>query len=108
MLARGHGSKTITIANGATTSAVVPFGSYAMAGVIMPASLDGTALTFEVSADGTNFTALDDGEGAAVGLTVAASKAYALPDALAVWAFFRLVMGTSQTGATDITVVFKD
>ena len=107
MLLRANGYRTLTIANGATASEAFFFGPYAMAAVIMPSTLDGTALTFQVSGDGVTYVALDDGEGAAVGMTVAASKAYALPDALAVYQYFKLVMGTSQTDDSVIGLCFK-
>jgi hypothetical protein len=40
-------------------------------------------------------------------MTVAASRAFDLPTALASWPYLKFVIGTSQTGATTIPVTMK-
>jgi hypothetical protein len=108
LIARDAHRELATIANGQTKSAAVPTYGYVVLGAVFPAELDGTAVTFEVSIDGTTFFPLYDSTGGAqVSMTVAASRAFDLPTALASWPYLKFVIGTSQTGATTIPVTMK-
>lgn len=103
-LNRANSTATVTIASGATESGVLTLDGYAMGMIHLPSTYDGTALTFLVSPTyGGTYVALEDSSGAAVSLTVEASKAYALPEALFGAPYCKLVSGTSQT--TSDTVI---
>lgn len=104
----------VTIPVGDTKSTVLNLIDDRLVGFSLPATLDGTALTFEGGisegardmfidpTDGT-FFALYNSSGA-VSLTVAASRHYTLdPDALEGVMWLKFVMGTNQ--ATTDTVI---
>lgn len=105
----------LTVGNGSSTSdsggpdndGVVDGRPYAMYGLVIPSSFDGTTIGFSVSADGTTYQTLYDNTATVVSMTVAASRSYDLPVALAVWPFWKLTTGTSQTGATAFIVIAK-
>jgi hypothetical protein len=93
-----------TIAVGGTASDEVVLDGYAIGMVHMPSTLEGTALTFTVApVSGGTFVALEDSSGNAVSLTVEASKAYALPEAIFGAPYAKLVMGSTQT-TTDTVI----
>jgi hypothetical protein len=92
---------TAVIANGAAVSGVIDATWAAGAGLIAPSALTATTvLAFKVcgSQDGT-FVALYDRNNALVevAVTVNAAKAYALPDELFAWPYFKL--WTEASGA---------
>jgi hypothetical protein len=99
--------QTLTIANGATTSDAVRAAGFALFGLVMPSSFTGTTLTFTVSHDGTTYQALYDNTGTAVSLTVAASRSFDLPTALASWPYFKVVSGSSEGAARTLQIVKK-
>ena len=74
----------------------------------MPASLTSTAMTFTVcnTYDGT-YVALEDATGAAISLTVEASKAYALPPELFAFIYAKLVCGSSEAAARSFGLSLK-
>lgn len=94
-----------------TTSPAIPFSGYAMLGLLCPAGISSTAVTFTAckTKDGT-FVAVTDSDGNAPKMTVAASKAVALEgteaDAVAPWAYIKLVFNASETAKT-FTVALK-
>lgn len=116
-------SQTMTVANAGTVSTSFAASGSAAFGLVVPAEFDGTAITFQVSADdparvleaSATYQALyeyntltNDGVATrAVGLTIAASQSYDLPVALTAWPRWKIVCGTAQTGATVFTVVGK-
>lgn len=108
LLLRDQRRTTATIADAGTTSEVVNTDGCALFGAVLPSTFDGTTLEFTVSADATTYQTLYDNTGATkVAMTsLAASRSYDLPTALAAWPYFKFVAGT-QTGATIITVVKK-
>jgi hypothetical protein len=97
------------IASGSGTSEAVATMGHVIFGAVLPSTLDGTALTFTVSHDGTTYQALYNNDGSTqTSMTVAASRSVDLPTALAAWPYFKLVMGTNQsTTDTDIYIVMK-
>lgn len=107
-LIRTGGATAITIANGETTSAAIASDRTAMYGLIFPASMTSTNLQFTVcgSLAGT-YVALCDSTGTLVSMTIASSRAYDLPSALAPWPFFKIVLGTAETGAKVLTLCAK-
>lgn len=107
-LSRSDSVTTVTIANGGTTSAAIEARAYAIYGLIFPAALTSTAMTFTVAekVDGT-YTALYDSTGTAVSVTVAASRAFDLPSALASWPYFKIVLGSAEGAARTLYLVAK-
>ena len=110
---RGKGNQVaVAIANGGTTSAAIPVHGYAQFGLIMPAALTSTAITFTAcqSATGT-FMPVYDSDGTAVSVAVAASRALGLAgseaDALAPWPFIKLVCGSAEGAARTIQLCMK-
>jgi hypothetical protein len=102
--AAAHG--TVTIANAASISEPFQTRQFAQGGFMLPATFTGTAMTFEVSIDGTTFEALHDSSGT-ISLTVAQGKAYALPAALFAFPYAKLKSGSTESGQRTITVVLK-
>jgi hypothetical protein len=93
-----------TIAVGGTASDVVVLDGFAMGMVHLPSTLEGVALTFTVAPTyGGTYVALEDSAGNSVSLTVEASKAYALPEAIFGAPYCKLVMGSAQT-TTDTVI----
>jgi len=103
---------TVTIANGGTTSEAIRMDSYAFGGLILPGTLTSTACTFTVcNTAGGTFVPLADATGAHISITVAASHAIAITgtagEALAPWAFIKLVFGSAESGDRLVTIVLK-
>jgi len=104
--------KTATIAASATTSDAIETRDYALAGLIMPATLTSSTVTFTVceTAAGT-YKALYDSDGNQVSIPVAASRAVGVcgteADALAPFHWFRLVGGSTEVSARSISVLLK-
>lgn len=100
--------QTLTVASGATVSTHFTGSGFSSFGIITPAGMEGTAVTFEVGYydSGTiTWTALNTGT-AATSLTVAASRAYKLPDDLRPFAEWR-ILTAAQTGAATFIVYGK-
>lgn len=95
---------TATIAESGTKTGAIDNRASALCGVILPATFTGTTLTFEVCAteDGT-FRALHDDDGA-ISRTVAQGLAYALPDELATFPWFKIVSGSTEGSERSLTV----
>ena len=105
----------LSIASGATVSSQFNAGGFSAFGAVFPSNLTGTAVTFEVgvSASGTGaatgaitWTTLNTGT-AATSLTVAASKAYKLPDDLRPWEYWRFICPANSSGAATVVVFGK-
>ena len=101
------GSTTATIAEGDTVSGAVSLVGVTILGLITPAALTGTALTFQVSASAAGaYVPLHDATGAAVSVTVAASRAYYLSPAIfAVWRAVKVVSGSAEAADRTITLL---
>jgi hypothetical protein len=100
---------TVSILDTATLSSAIDLRTATLTGVILPSGFNGTTLGFQVSdtEDGT-YVALQDGAGSDYGLTVAASKAYALnPSDFVSWQFVKLVV-TAQTSDVDVIFYLKE
>lgn len=100
-------TQTATIANAATTSDAMSQDGGALAGFVMPAAFTGTSVTFTVSGDGVTYQALYDETNTLVSVTVAASRSYAAPAALAAWPQFKIVSGSAEGAQRLILCVFK-
>lgn len=89
---------TATIASSGTTSGAVDLGVACPVGLTMPAALTGTAITFLVSNDNSNYVALYDYDtAAAVSITFVASKAFNLPTRIfAGWRYLKIVSNGTE------------
>lgn len=98
---------TLTIAASGTTSDALSCKEACGAVIIMPAAITGTNLAFHVSdtISGT-YVPVYNSSNAAVTRTVAASRAYALPDEALSAAYVKLVMD-AQAAARSIKVTTK-
>lgn len=98
-------TQTATIANAATTSSEIKLDGAAFGGVILPATMTGTTMTFTVSdASGGTYVALTDSAGNAISQTIAASKGFALPPEAFAFPYLKLVSGSAEGGARSILV----
>lgn len=101
---------TATIANSGTTSDVVDLNLGQLVGLIFPASMTGTALTFTMSTSsgGTYVGVKDVGGAADYSLTVTSSKYVPIdPRVFCGIRYVKLVSGSSETGAKVITCVIR-
>lgn len=95
---------TTTIAASATVSATIDMRGMRLAGLIIPASMTSTALTFNVSNDGSTFVPLKDTTNAAISITIDSSAAaYPLvPMDFIGWRYLQVVAGSAE--ASDRTI----
>lgn len=101
--------QSLSIASGATVSSQFNAGGFSAYGAVFPSNLTGTAVTFEVGVQGgatIAWTTLNTGT-AATSLTVAASKAYKLPDDLRPWEYWRFICAANSSGAATVVVFGK-
>lgn len=106
----GEATASVTIAVGTAISAAFDRGGYRSLMVILPATYDGTSMSFQVSDTlGGTYVPLNDFYGNPVTLpVVAASNAYFLPGELSAARFIKLVASTNQlTTDTIMTVVLR-
>lgn len=102
-----HKTLAATVANGGTKSAGVDITGFALCGVILPSTLDGTTLSFEVSTDDTTYYVLRDTAGD-ISLTVAASRAVALDPALfSGFQYVKIVLATQSTTDTNCLLAVR-
>ena len=93
------GWEVATIANGAPLSGAINTGGMTPVRLQLPASLEGTALTFQVSIDGVTYTDFYDEFGVEVNYPCGSSRTVDLPTST--WKFVRLFKIRTQTGDTD-------
>jgi len=98
--------QVVTIANGQTESSVFNMRGFAGGEIRLPAAFTGVALTFKTSEDDAGtFKTKKDGAGAAVSLTCAAGDALTLPAELYGSWYVKIVSGSSEAAAREITVL---
>jgi len=79
---------------------------YAMGMVFLPATFDGTTVTFTCcDTYGGTYVPLEDSSSAAVTITTAASQCFALPEALFGAPYCKIVAGSSQTTTDTVFTV---
>lgn len=107
------GASTVTIADTASLSDAEDLAGGALVGVITPATLAGTSLTFQASADGTNFYNLYNADGTEYTVTISTSRWTILPPAdFAGIRWIKLRTGTAgspqvQNAARTLTLVAR-
>jgi len=107
-MSRSFEQQTWTILAGAPGGGVsnaIDLKGVAGGGYQIPAAITNTTATFQVSADGTTYTPLRDSSNSDVTRTIAASKAYALPDELFGWRYAKLVLNGNE--AADRTILLS-
>lgn len=94
------------IANGGTVSGAVDLGDLSLSGLIVPV-MTGTALTFQVSIDGTNFYVLHDRAKTAFTVTVdeTARAFYLTPQIFAGWRYIKVVSGSAEDAERTIKLI---
>ena len=101
-LNHGGDRTTATIASSGTISDAIDLRAYSTGGYILPASFTGTGMTFQVSADGTTYTAHS-----VASVTVAQGKAYAFPAEVMAFPWVKLVSGSSEAASRSIVIARK-
>lgn len=103
------GTRTVTIASGQTVSGAVSLGGASLVGIITPAALTGTTLTFQASADGTTYVPVYTTAGVAASVTVAASRYTAVPPTTIPGApYLKVVSGSAEGADRTITLVVQE
>lgn len=106
MLRDVEDSITVVIASG-STSASFPLGGYAWGSVQLPAAFTGTALTFNYSHDGSNWTAVPVEGNEVNPETVTANGTYRIPAYAFAAKYCQIVSGSSEAAARTITVFLR-
>lgn len=99
--------KVATITSGSATSNAVDISSWAIFGFQLPSAFTGATVTFQVSADGSNFTTLKDQTGTTITMTVAASFAYPFPDEVSPWSYVKIVSASNEAATRSIIIAAK-
>lgn len=99
-------TSSAVIASSGTVSSAVDLGDMTLTGLIVPI-MTGTALTFQVSIDGTNYYVLHDYSKAAFTVTVdgTARAFYLLPTTFAGWRYVKVVSGSTEGAERTITLI---
>lgn len=105
-------TRSVTIANGETTSGAVNLQDYAIVGLHMPAAFTGATITFQAAtSESGSYNDVYDSDGNQVSASVAADRAIGLSgaeaDALAPWNWVKLVSGSSEGADRTITLAIK-
>lgn len=98
---------SVTIPAASDTSSAVDATAFVFCGIVLPATFTGTAITFEVSADGVNFAPLYDSSNAEVSLTVTQGRAYVIPSEVFDWLHWRIVSGATESAERVIRLSLK-
>lgn len=104
-----EGTVTVSIAIGQTTSPVVDMAGMRNLGLFIPATFDGTTISFTAcDTSGGTFVPVNNIWGQLVTMTVAASQFYDLPGELTALRFIKIVCGTAQaTTTTDFILAYR-
>lgn len=104
----GFQTFTATILSGATSSDAVQLNGYGMVGIILPATLTSTAMTFTGSQDGSTYTALYNTSGTQLSITVAASRIVLfVPGDFVGINYLKLVAGSAEGADRTISVISR-
>lgn len=104
----GFQTSTQTISSGQTVSDNIQLKGFGMVGLIMPATLTSTTMTFNGSQDGTNFSSLYNVSGTQLSITVAASRIILFsPGDFVGINYLQLVGGTAEGGDRTIQVISR-
>jgi hypothetical protein len=100
-----------TIASGETVSGAIDVYPGRLYGFVLPAAFTGTAITFQVSEDGSTYRALYDDGNTAVSITVTQARAYAFKvddfHCLHQWRYIKLVSGSAEGADRTIQLLVR-
>lgn len=100
---RLNGSGALSLTTSTSTTALLTYKDFASGSILIPSGSAITTLTYNVCAtDNGTFVPMQDGAGAAVTTTVAASSAYPIPVALNGAAFIKITVNSA--GVVNYTV----
>lgn len=105
-ISQGINTIDVTIASSETTSGVADFGDLTLSGITLPA-MTGTSVTFQVSADGTNFYTLHDSTKTALSVTCdgTARAFYLEPTKFAGYRWIKVVSGSAEGAERTIKLI---
>ena len=101
---------TIDISENTTQSNAVNTDGMLLTGIVFPAAMTGTAVTFDFSVDGTNFYDVVETDGTEVSYTVTAGDVVRVDPsgwAFASSGFLRIVSGTAEAADRNIQLIFR-
>jgi len=102
------GTVTATITDGNTVSAEVQLGRMTVTHMLLPASFEGTSVTFDVTLNGSTWYDLYDQDGTEVSVAVSSSRAILLQPADFIGVLgFRITSSSAQTGDAVVTFVTR-
>ena len=100
----------IDVSADATNSLGVNVENMLLCGVVFPATMTGTAITFDYSVDGTNFVDVKETDGTEVSYTVSAGDMVRVDPsgwAFAGGGFLRVTSGSSEAADRKIKLIFR-
>ena len=100
----------IDVSANATTSSAAQCDGLLLSGIVFPATMTGTTVTFDFSFDGTNFVDVVETDGTEVEYTVTAGDVVRVDPsgwAFASLGFLRIVSGSSEAADRTINLIFK-
>ena len=104
----GFQTQTVTVSSGQTTSDAVNLNGFGMVGLILPAALTSTTMTFTGSQDNVTFTALYNVVATQLAITVAASRIILFsPGDFVGVNFLQLVTGSAEGSDRLIQVISR-
>jgi|TARA_Y100000004_G_scaffold36918_1_gene39647 hypothetical protein len=101
---------TIDISANTTQSSSVNTDGMLLTGIVFPAAMTGTAVTFDFSVDGTNFYDVKETDGTDVSYTVSAGDVVRVDPsgwAFASSGFLRVTSGSAEAADRDIKLIFR-
>lgn len=97
-----------TVASGATVSGALDLGELAVVGIVTPAAITSTAMTFQASADGVTYNQVTTRDGTVYSVTISASKHIVIPPAdLCGIRYLKVVGGSAEGADRNITVLLR-
>lgn len=104
----GFQTSTQTIASGQTVSDSVQLNGFGMVGIILPAALTSTSMTFKGSQDNVTFTPLYNTSGVLLTATVGVSQIVLfVPGDFVGVNYLQLVAGSAEGGTRTIQVISR-
>jgi flagellar basal body rod protein FlgG len=100
----------IDVSDNATISSGVNTDGMLLTGLVFPAAMTGTEVTFDFSIDGTNWYDVVETDGTAVTYTVTAGDAVRVDPsgwAFASSGFIRVTSGSTETADRSIKLIFR-
>jgi hypothetical protein len=100
----------IDVSDNATISSGVNTDGMLLTGIVFPAAMTGTELTFDFSIDGTNWYDVVETDGTAVTYTVTAGDAVRVDPsgwAFASSGFIRVTSGSAEAADRSIKLIFR-